>query len=166
MIRKIPIIDQQKLDSQLGKQVVILLNVFATKTNEVIDVINDIQKEREAERFEIQEWIGIIESVRESVNTHKKQIGELQTEVNKMAQNLNFAQPEVKENVQDKFAEQRKWVGKLCFFWGDNKEDTCYGILGDIIEYTDTPFEAKDYAFWYEHCEPVKPDDDIIYKGE
>lgn len=75
--------------------------------------------------------------------------------------NGNFA-----NNAQDPYAEQRKWVGKLCFFWGDNKEDTCYGVLGDIIECTDTPFEAKDYALWYEHCEPVKPDSEIIYHGE
>lgn len=38
------------------------------KINELCDTINTIQKEREAERFEIQEWIGIIEAVRKSVN--------------------------------------------------------------------------------------------------
>lgn len=78
MIRKIPIIDQQKLDSQLGKQVVILLNVFANKINELVDTVNNIQKEREAERFEIQEWIGLFEAVRKSVNVHEKQIDKLQ----------------------------------------------------------------------------------------
>ena len=48
------------------------------KINEVIDVVNAIQKEREAERFEIQEWIGILEAVRKSVNIHEKEIDELQ----------------------------------------------------------------------------------------
>ena len=47
------------------------------KINEVIDVVNAIQKEREAERFEIQEWIGILEAVRKSVNIHEKEIDEL-----------------------------------------------------------------------------------------
>lgn len=42
------------------------------------DAVNTIQKEREAERFEIQEWIGILEAVRKSVNVHEKQIDELQ----------------------------------------------------------------------------------------
>lgn len=48
------------------------------KLNEVIDDVNAIQKEREAERFEIQAWIGILEAVRKSVNIHEKQIDELQ----------------------------------------------------------------------------------------
>lgn len=51
------------------------------KINELCDIINTIQKEREAERFEIQEWIGILEAVRKSVNIHEKQIDELQMKV-------------------------------------------------------------------------------------
>lgn len=51
------------------------------KINELCDIINTIQKEREAERFEIQEWIGILEAVRQSVNIHEKQIDELQMKV-------------------------------------------------------------------------------------
>ena len=48
------------------------------KINELVDAVNTIQKEREEERFEIQEWISIIEAVRKSVNIHEKQIDELQ----------------------------------------------------------------------------------------
>ena len=54
------------------------LREIIDKLNEVIDAVNTIQKEREAERFEIQEWIGILEAVRKSVNIHEKQIDELQ----------------------------------------------------------------------------------------
>ena len=38
------------------------------KINELVDAVNAIQKEREAEKFEIQEWIDILEAVRKSVN--------------------------------------------------------------------------------------------------
>lgn len=55
--------------------------VVISKLNELIDTVNTIQKEREAERFEIQEWIGILEAVRKSVNVHEKQIDELQMKV-------------------------------------------------------------------------------------
>ena len=48
------------------------------KINELVDAVNAIQKEREAERFEIQAWVGILEAVRKSVNVHEKQIDELQ----------------------------------------------------------------------------------------
>ena len=51
------------------------------KINELVDAVNTIQKEREAEWFEIQEWIGILEAVRKSVNVHEKQIDELQMKV-------------------------------------------------------------------------------------
>ena len=135
------------------------------KINELVDVVNAIQKEREAERFEIQEWIAILEAVRESVNIHEKQIDELQMKVNKMAQNLNFAQPEVKENVQKPYDEQR-WVGCLCKLWtGDGL--VRYGILRGVAlnrKKTNYPYQALSTSF--EHCEPVKPDDDIIFKGE
>lgn len=31
------------------------------------------------------------------------------------------------ENVQDKFAEQRKWIGKLCKFWDIDNDYLYYG---------------------------------------
>ena len=57
-------------------------NIIQDKINELVDAVNAIQKEREAERFEIQEWIGILEAVRKSVNVHEKQIDDLQMKVN------------------------------------------------------------------------------------
>lgn len=94
-------------------------------------------------------------------------VNELQTKVNKLTPNINFAQPEVKENVWDKFAEQRKWIGKLCWFWNnDNEPDTCFGVLTGLFDEADRPFERSIGQQLYRYCEPVKPDDDIIYKGE
>lgn len=124
------------------------------KINELCDVINAIQKEREAERFEIQEWIGILEAVRKSVNVHEKQIDELQMKL----------EPEKCESPVDPFAEQRSWIGKLCWVWDDDDNDRTFAKLIEIIEDDgDRPFKC--FTRW-KHCEPVKPDDDIIYKGE
>lgn len=74
------------------------------------------------------------------------------------------------ENVQDKFAEQRRWIGKLCWFWDDNKEAKSCGILTEIApENYDYKGQIcpclDDGGDGYMHCEPVKPDDDFIYKG-
>ena len=66
-------------------------------------------------------------------------------------------------NVQDKFAEQRKWRHKLCWFWNDGCADYI-GILYEIHDLDEIPFE-NDLGEKYQHCRPVKPDDDIIYKG-
>ena len=68
----------------------------------------------------------------------------------------------------DKYAEQRKWRGKLCKFWDDSdKPENCvYDVLYNIFDlhHEDCPFQCGN-GEWYEYCEPVKPDDDIIYKG-
>lgn len=189
MIEKLPIIDQQKFDSQLGKQIVILLNAFSTKINEAIDSINTTQKEHEDEWFEIREWIDILEAVRKSVNIHEKQIDELQMKLEPhkcepaentiMAKNANVAENvtnskmenvaengKCAKNAQDPYAEQRKWVGKLCRFWDDDyKTIKHFGILASINEREFCKYEA-DNGNYFCACEPVKPDDDIIYKGE
>ncbi len=127
--------------------------------NQLVDAVNAIQKEREAERFEIQEWIGILEAVRKSVNVHEKQIDELQMKL----------EPEKCETPADPYAEQRKWIGKLCKFWdnSDEPENCVYDILCNIFDshHEDCPFQCGN-GEWYEYCEPVKPDDDIIYKGK
>lgn len=142
---------------------------IVSKINELVDAVNDIQKEREAERFEIQEWIGIIESVRKSVNAHKKQIGDLQNRITAFDDPTYHEEPaengKCSKMEKGPYAEQRKWIGKLCKF-RDNYEDKWhFGVLEEIYEHSDFPFGDFDNFEWA-ICEPVKPDDDIIYKGE
>jgi hypothetical protein len=66
----------------------------------------------------------------------------------------------------DPYAEQRKWIGCLCRFWFDNKKQADIGILGDIDEDEIHPYFNADLGHNYKCCEPVKPDDDIVYKRE
>lgn len=76
----------------------------------------------------------------------------------------------VVENVQDKFAEQLKWIGCLCELWSGNSKNHRYGILKGIAKNTykghKTIHKYQALSMSFEHCEPVKPDDDIIYRGE
>lgn len=99
------------------------------------------------------------------INELADAVNKLQTKVNKLAPNINFAQPEVKENVQDKFAEQRRWIGKLCKFWDIDNDNLYYGPLTKIHDTSPTSpycYECN-HRICYTNCEPVK--DDIIYKG-
>lgn len=132
-----------------------IINTLVRKINELVDVVNTIQKEREAEWFEIREWIDILEGVRESVNVHKKQIDELQMKL----------EPEKCKPV-DPYAEQRKWIGKLCKFRDCEECGWQYGILMDIIENKDYPYLMEDVE-WAE-CQPVLEDEfkNVIYKRE
>lgn len=110
----------------------------------------------------------LITNAYKTVNQLADAVNELQEKFGKIKTKIEITEECLHPTARvDPYAEQRKWIGRLCFFWGDNKEeDTCYAVLRDIIEYTDTPFEAKDYALWYKHCEPVSPEDDIIYKKD
>lgn len=96
------------LDFEAGRK----LNL---KTNELVDAVNELREQvddheqafddcaRDITKTEtmLKNINTIVGSLITDSNTHKKQIGELQREVNKMAQNLNFAQPEVKENAAE-----------------------------------------------------------------
>ena len=156
MIEKLRTLDDIPTNTQLEKNILTLCSTYTNKINELIDAVNTIQKEREAEWFEIQEWIGILEAVRKSVNVHEKQIDELQMKV----------EPEKCEIPVDPFVEQRKWIGKLCRFWDfESETPKHFGILTIIDETSIVKYKAEN-GFWYCACEPVKPDDDIIYKGE
>ena len=63
-----------------------------------------------------------------------------------------------------------KYMGKVCRFWngGNGKKFKNIGVLIEILSadnkrrYTCASKPKKHFEF----CEPVKPDDDIIYKGE
>lgn len=119
---------------------------IADKINELIDVVNALVQEN---------------------NIHEKQIDELQMKQDdRMIGSVSFDKIEGKMNPEpvDPFAEQRKWVRKLCWFWNDGCCDYI-GILNKIYDLDETPFE-NDLLEKYQHCRPVRPDDDIIYKGE
>lgn len=73
------------------------------------------------------------------------------------------------KNVQD----LTNWIGKYCLFWdsyGDKnlRYRARWGILTKITPNNACPFHcefADKTRDVYNCCEPVKPDDDIIYKG-
>lgn len=104
----------------------------------------------------INELVDAVNVLMEENNIHEKQIDELQMK-------LEPEKCEPAENVQDKFAEQRKWLHKLCWFWDDGCADYI-GILYGIHDLDEIPFE-NDLGAQFQHCRLVKPDDDIIYKG-
>lgn len=78
-----------------------------------------------------------------------------------------YDDPKHKEQPTDLYAEQRKWIGKLCKFWDDEDEGYIYEILIDI-DGSDYPYkivdvDSKNWTMSYKHCEPVS--EDLIYKG-
>lgn len=75
----------------------------------------------------------------------------------------NSEKANCQENVPD-LDIQLSWIGYLCRFWDNNKIESTYAILDDINVWCEHPYR-KSNGNQYKHCEPVKPDDDIIYKG-
>lgn len=78
-------------------------------------------------------------------------------------QHDNSEKANCQENVPD-LDIQLFWIGHLCRFWDYDKIESTYAILDDINVWCEHPYR-KSNGNQYKHCEPVKPDDDIIYKG-
>lgn len=69
------------------------------------------------------------------------------------------------EEPVDTFVEQKKWIGKLCKFWDYDGEEKWFSKLENIDKNSPYSYCASG-DWWYKHCEPVSPDDDIIYKKD
>lgn len=115
------------------------------KINELVDTVNTIQKEREAERFEIQEWISILEAVRESVNVHEKQIDELQMKIEPEKCEThadNSGKANCQENVLNDhywYKQQERYKAALVLI---------RNLSGAGMSYHDMCIESREIAKW------------------
>ena len=107
------------------------------------------------------------------INTLVRKINELVDAFNELQEAFESIHPYLKykdlnKTPADPYAEQRKWIGKLCWFY--NIENKSLGILEKIDKSYAEDGEVQPYLddTWthYTRCEPVKPDDNIIFKGE
>lgn len=139
-------------------------------------VYGEIQPDYQEMTEKINELVDIINELQESQNTYWTDIAELKKELQIRAENMQdrmigCTTLDIPESYKtDPYAEQRKWIGKLCRFWDEKEEEKVFGILTTIDSdcgLSDMcPYWNDTTKNWFEHCEPVKPDDDIIYKGE
>lgn len=112
--------------------------------------------------LKVDELVDAVNRQQTNINNHECRLLDLQNRVTALD---DPTYQEIEPESADPYAEQRKWIGKLCRFWDDNCRITKhFGILTRIDETAILRYEAGN-GFWYCDCEPVKPDDDIIYKG-
>lgn len=121
---------------------------FREKINELVDVVNKLQLVEDV-------MFNRIDMLNNAICDIRNRISALDDPT------YHEAEPE----PADPYAEQRKWIGKLCKFWDYDGEEKWFSILEHIDKNSPYSYCASD-DWWYKHCEPVKPDDDIIYKGE
>ena len=136
-----------------------IINTLVRKINELVDVVNDLKFTTNHILEEKESEIKVYEEARDMYdNAILDALKDKQVDV--------VVEPA--ENVQDKFAEQCKWIGKLCMFWDEALGEKVWGILGgiDYSENTKYPYWCDQIQEKYQCCKPVKPDNDIIYKGE
>ena len=143
-----------------------IINTLVLKINELVDAVNVLQESRNTY------WTDIAELKKELLTHTKIAQGFKNPQDHRpnMVMDDPFGpHPNIYEQGRpaDPYAEQRKWIGCVCRFWYDNPDDTALDYLGKIqtgkngIEYY-----GKETYDWFPHCEPVLPDDDIIFKGE
>ena len=112
----------------------------------------DFKSTYEAEFLDkINEIIDYLESIRNIINVHEREIDQLQ---------MNASV----DNVITKYEDERKWIGKLCKFRDCQECVWQYGILTDIVVGNDYPYWMGNVEF--AECQPVLEDEfkDVIYK--
>lgn len=129
-----------------------IINTLVCKINELVDAVNIIQEQ-------IEEHEEGINEAKELLAIQLDQIYELQKQAENR-QSAKIAHPD------DPYAEQRKWIGKLCRFWNFKDGAVDIGVLKAVDNLKPTIPYINDIDCSYAYCEPVKPDDDIIFKGE
>ena len=142
MIEKLSV---QEIETSTGSEYTITERIPATQ-EQIHDKINEL--------------VDAVNSLRDDCNLLMGYIApEDKCEPAENRQSAKIAHPD------DPYNEQR-WVGCLCKLWtGDGL--VRYGILRGVAlnrKKTNYPYQALSTSF--EHCEPVKPDDDIIFKGK
>lgn len=113
----------------------------------------------------INELVDAVNRQQIDINNHGCRLLDLQNQINELKDKGVVVEPA--ENVRDKFAEQRRWIGKVCWFWESDDSEPFADLLSSIDD-TDNklPYYSKNSGYWCEKCEPVKPTDSIIYKEE
>lgn len=144
--------------------------------NALVDAVNELQKNATISKMEkvespaenVQKWIRGDDDEAQRYGAVARGFKNLQDHKPNMVTDDPFGpHPNIYEQGRpaDPYAEQRKWIGKLCKFWDDNCRITKhFGILTRIDETAIVRYEAGN-GFWYCDCEPIKPTDSIIYKG-
>lgn len=127
--------------------------VVVSKVNELVDAINKLKTMAKNTNT-------VLKSLVEENNIHERQIDELQMKLEphkcEPAENGKSSKTE-----QSPYEKQRKWIGKLCRFWDSVYDRYYFDTLKGI---TDEGLFIGHNGVW-KHCEPVKADSDIIYKG-
>lgn len=121
-----------------------IINTIVVKINELVDAVNELQN------MQIQ------------VNDHEIRLTALDDPTGLTPDGDDTIQEVVHT---DPYEEQINWIGKLCKFWDYDGEEKWFSMLEHIDKNSPYPYCASG-DWWYKHCEPVGPDDDIIYRGE
>ena len=138
MIEKLQTSLAKKINAYSMTQNHVVAGIIIDKINELIDAVNNKQIQ---------------------LNNHECRLLDLHSRITALED------PTYHEEPADPYAEQRKWIGKLCKFWDYDGEEKWFSILEHIDKNSPYTYCASG-DWWYKHCELVKPDDDIIYKGE
>lgn len=150
---------------------------FLDKINELVDAVNELHTEAENNAR--------IRATHESnINANKEKISNIETQTDVIFNRidmLNFAILDLhtpdgenkainnikkqteKPEPADPYAEQRKWIGKLCKFWDIDNNNLYYGPLTKIYDISPYCYECN-HKVCYANCVPVS--EDLIYKGE
>lgn len=127
---------------------------------EKVEIITNMQPQTELEKSILRVFNGVATKLNEVIDAVNALVYEHDKDSDW------YDDPKHREPA-DPYAESRRWIGCVCRFWYDNPNDTLLDYLDKIqTGKNGVEYYAKESGDWFPHCEPVKPEDDIIYKGE
>ena len=150
----------KKLQTSLAKEI----NAYNMTQNHIVaGIIID----------KINELIDLVKEQQQQLNNHMCRLMALESDNKNIKDLFDQLHPELKivrtltqVDPIDPYAEQWEWIGKLCKLWNEDRPDELvYSILFKIYPDEKKPYQSI-YTFFYTNCEPVSPDDDIIYKKD
>lgn len=178
MIKQIQLVSKP-VETELEKAILNVCNGIATKINEIIDVVNELQESVQGVVNNSIKDGAMIQNLKEQIRTRDIQINELEHRIS-VFDDPTYREPTISKketvetpadnseilNSQKNVQNITNWIGKVCRFWDDYSALRVVDVLSEIkIDAIHPYIQAYSGSAWM-HCEPVRPDDDIIYRGE
>lgn len=167
MIEKIKTVDETELKDaekyNLTGSSIKKINQAIDKLNQLDPIIQNLVNTSIEDGNRLLSLRDTLDAIRKMVNIHEKEIDKLQMLVEPEKCDWNESQPGAIK-LTTPINLQEKWVGHLCRFYDDD-EKFCFGLLSEIDKGSIYPYCCMPSGTCWEHCEPIKPDGVLIFKG-
>lgn len=141
------------------------INQLIDKVNQFDPIITNLVNTSIEDGNRLLSFRDTLDSIRKMVNIHEKEIDKLQMKVEPEKCDIPDGDDAIQEIIHEQQKPKEKWVGHLCKFYDDDNK-FCFGLLAEIDKGSIYPYCCMPSETYWEHCELIKPDSRLIFKGD